>query len=314
MKKLCIVSSAFLFFVAVYAYPLQLPGGFGVPFEESMGITKYYKQILADHAAGTPCLHYQGVLKEDYFHWKTAKQLYDKHIVHNVDYSELPRIPKKIHWIWLGSSVPEAVKELQKTWFKYHPDWEFYLWTEKEIDAFGLVNKWLFDRAKNYGQKSDIARYEILYRLGGLYIDTDFECLRAFDVFHHCCDFYSGLNCGPGFEIFNGLIASRPGHPILKNCIDSLNDQNNFQGWSKDVISIMYQTGPYFFTERIKKHLLMCNDRVILFPTSYFYPWPYFEKEQKTRDQIEKWVRKETFAIHHWHNAWMKNNTGSKIK
>jgi mannosyltransferase OCH1-like enzyme len=38
-----------------------------------------------------------------------------------------------------------------------------------------------FDRASNFGEKSDIWRYEILFRLGGVYVDTDFECVRPFD-------------------------------------------------------------------------------------------------------------------------------------
>ena len=36
----------------------------------------------------------------------------------------------------------------------------------------------LFDRAETYAQKADIARYEVVHRFGGVYVDTDMECLR----------------------------------------------------------------------------------------------------------------------------------------
>ena len=42
--------------------------------------------------------------------------------------------------------------------------------------AFALEQKIL-------GEKSDIFRYEILYRFGGVYVDTDFECIKPFECF-----------------------------------------------------------------------------------------------------------------------------------
>ena len=73
---------------------------------------------------------------------------------------------------------------------------------------------------KNIGARADILRMEILYREGGLYIDTDFECLQPeiFDIFNRCYDFYSGITPldGQAYLIANGLIASIPGHPILR--------------------------------------------------------------------------------------------------
>ena len=67
---------------------------------------------------------------------------------------------------------PEKHKAFRETWMQNHPGWEFRLWTDADIEAFGLTNKRLYDETPNYGAKSDIARYEILYRIGGLYVDT----------------------------------------------------------------------------------------------------------------------------------------------
>ena len=132
-------------------------------------------------------------------YWSGVKKLYDTYAVQDLQYAVTPRIPKIIHQVWLGSPFPEKYSYFQSTWQTFHPDWEYILWTEKEIEEFGLVNQAAYDESTNYGQKSDIARYEILYRMGGLYVDTDFECFKNFDILHHCFDFYTGTGFGSLF-------------------------------------------------------------------------------------------------------------------
>jgi len=152
---------------------------------------------------------------------KTVRDLYNTHLIKSPEYSVEPRIPKIIHQIWLGNPFPEKWLWLRETWLKNHPDWQYILWTEKEIEEFGLTNQKLYDQATNYGEKSDIARYEILYRYGGLYVDTDFECIKSFDPLHHYCDFYAGTEYISRFITFNGLIGCRKHHPIMKNALKS---------------------------------------------------------------------------------------------
>lgn len=232
--------------------------------------------------------------------WKRAKYLFDKTIS---DFQEHElRIPKIIHQIWLGGSFPEKCKALQASWKKCNPDWQYYLWTEKEIDDLGLTNKNKYDAAINYGEKSDIARYEILYRFGGLYVDTDFECLQSFDLLHCLCDFYAGIAYDKKFIVFNGLIGSKPGHPILKSCIDALFSAP--PRGNNSVTDIMTRTGPYFFTSQILEHIHAYEDKIVLFPVSYFYPWPNYSLDVHSRDEIERWFKPESLAVHHWHRSW----------
>ena len=54
----------------------------------------------------------------------------------------------------------------------------------------------------------------------------------------------------------------------------------------------------------LNKHIKMCTDACVAFPVGYFYPWPNSAREQNSREQIKKWIRPETFAIHHWHVSW----------
>jgi len=131
-------------------------------------------------------------------------------------------IPKIIHHIWLGGCLPERFQAYRDTWRTFHPGWEMILWGDEDIENFGLVNKDQYDKASNYGEKSDIARYEILLRYGGLYVDTDFECLASFDPFHIVCGFFAGISNTATIEINNGLIGSVPNHPILLEIVEKL--------------------------------------------------------------------------------------------
>lgn len=263
-----------------------IPKNFGVSFEEGMQNNRLY--------TSTSALQYSA--------WNFVQKLYDSYVIDNLEYTESPCIPKIIHQIWVGPHpFPEKSKAFQQTWLKMHPNWEYKLWTNKDIEEFGLENKKLYDQASNYGQKSDIARYEILYRIGGLYIDTDFECLTPFDIFHHICDFYIGIshNVLHHFWLLNGLIGSAPGHPILKEAIDNLKNKTLNINHDK----IQEQTGPLYLTNCFLKQALN-GGRCIAFPVNYFYPWPNQERRHNKRSEILKWVRPETFAIHHWHTSW----------
>jgi mannosyltransferase OCH1-like enzyme len=235
---------------------------------------------------------------DQYDSWRVAKELYDKHIIADPNYAPTERIPKIIHHIWLGSPLPATCKKLRETWMQQHPHWQFMLWTDKEVEEFGLINQERYNASNNYGEKSDIVRYEILERFGGLYVDTDFECLQPFDALHHYCDFYAGVGCEPVLVVFNGLIASRPGHPILKECINHL---KNHPSTTSDILE---RTGPFFFTNRILGLLAHYADKIVLFPTTYFYPWPHYERFHNSREEIESWIKPETLAIHHWHVSW----------
>jgi len=227
------------------------------------------------------------------------KQLYDKHIIKHRNYAIKPRIPKIIHQIWLGSPLPDQYKKLQQTWLDKHPDWEYMLWTDKDIADFGLVNQDAYNAATNYGQKSDIARYEILYRMGGLYVDTDFACLKSFDVLHHSCDFFAGIAYGRIVSVYNGLIGTVSGHPIMRTCIERIASANLAD---ITMLGILQSTGPLFFTHCVFDQMIIPDYVNVLFPVSYFYPLP----ESQKNSAVDPWVKPESFAVHFWNMSWVK--------
>ena len=51
------------------------------------------------------------------------------------------------------------------------------LWTDEQVAGLTLFNQAAFDAAPNFGEKSDILRYELLYAFGGVYVDVDLQCV-----------------------------------------------------------------------------------------------------------------------------------------
>ena len=113
-------------------------------------------------------------------------------------------IPKVIHQIHLGGKeFSDKQLKWQKSWKDYNPDWEYILWDyQKILKNLDINHLNILNQCKNFSEKSDILRFEILYNYGGLYIDTDFECLKNIDpLFENDKDLLvyeqsSGIICG----------------------------------------------------------------------------------------------------------------------
>ena len=240
--------------------------------------------------------------------WRLLEASYAQYLAHKDVLLRTPRerIPHKIHLIWLGTPMPDFCKQMVTSWKTIHPDWEVKLWTDADVPSFKLKNQAAFDASNNWGEKSDIFRYEILLREGGLYADSaDFECLRRFDDLHATCDFFAGIAYGRNSYIYNGLIGCRPNHPIMKRCVDSIKVGAGDQSRSR----IVHETGPLLLSLCLKRHLESSrseSDISVAFPTVVFYPFP--ERLRKAYPSIKlvkrQYAYPEAFAIHYWSSSW----------
>lgn len=111
-------------------------------------------------------------------------------------------IPKVIHYCWFGGKpLPKTAQRCIDSWKKYFPGYEIKRWDETNYD----VNVTPYTRdayaAKKYAFVSDYARFDILYREGGVYFDTDVEVIRAMDDI---------IAAGP----FMGMETVAPGLPV----------------------------------------------------------------------------------------------------
>jgi len=209
------------------------------------------------------------------------------------------KIPKKLHQIWLGSELPKHYKPLIKNLRKLHPDWEYKLWTDDNID-FELINPDLFRRAKNMGQKSDILRYEILNKHGGVYLDLDHLAVRSFNSLIHL-DSFAGLVYHSSPQITNGVIGSIANSRLTKTlCKFEAGFVEN-----PNIEEVFNTTGPQYFTQIIQS-LLSEEYGIVVFPNSYFSPYPNFPRDRLLGGDGKCYIQKETICCHLWHCSWIK--------
>lgn len=208
------------------------------------------------------------------------------------------KIPKIIHQVWLGSPLPEAFKKYINTWITMHlkRGWSYKLWTDEDMKTFKLFNQKFYDETDSAGVKSDLLKWEIVYRYGGVYIDTDFKCLKPLDIFHYTYDFYTGIQPLDTqlIQLGAALFGAVPGHPILKHCIETIKDDWQLKGAPT-------KTGPIHFTKSFYAVAGKNGLFDIALPASYFYPLGCMESEMKD----EQWIAHGAYGVHVWSKSWM---------
>lgn len=95
------------------------------------------------------------------------------------------KISKVIHQIHDETNTPQLLSylsSLSDTWIQKNPLWQYKLWNLQDVKCL-ILNKFpdLLSCIMNDEILLDVARYFILYEEGGIFVDSDFECLEPFD-------------------------------------------------------------------------------------------------------------------------------------
>jgi mannosyltransferase OCH1-like enzyme len=230
--------------------------------------------------------------------WRIVEELYTKNFFEYAPNGNVS-IPKKIHQIWLGGNpFPKRYREWGETWSKFNPDWEYKLWTDKDAEQVDIPNRDAYNSIPNMGQKSDYLRYHILNQFGGVYADTDFECLKSFNTLSYA-DFIVGVGYPSKVELYIGLIGSTPNNPIMQKLISTIS-LNGGMSWK----SVFKCTGTYFFTRTFFDMVQEYQKGIVILPPAYFYPYPNhadYKPEHKY-----KYIQECSYAIHHWEVSWSR--------
>ena len=222
-------------------------------------------------------------------------------------------IPKVFHQIWFG-------KPLEKSSVRYNlmkgakecaekNGFIYMLWTNDDlkIEILPITHDYIKKSMEvgeeigqsRYAQVADLARYELLHRFGGIYMDSLFEVSDAFfDYIEKHKNFElitanedpCGLKCkgGSGHYISNGFFACVPGciclkrllHPVTLEDIDFYN------------VRINTETGPYLFRKGIKP-----RDNVHIIDTEKIYPFMVNDSEYRPA-QPNQCITKDDKLLH----------------
>ena len=203
-----------------------------------------------------------------------------------------------IHYIWLGKKKkPRVIRKCIKSWKKFFPDWEIKEWNESNLD----LNMCKFVREaydkKKYAFAADVFRFEILYKYGGLYFDTDVKVIKSFDDIIEKYDAFVGYEyrmAAPGLVLYE----ANPFDPIMKKVLDIYANENFVNG---DTLNTKV-VGEYF-SEVLEEYgfvyenkFQICNNMAV-FPNTYFFFFFGYGNPVN--------MSSETRSIHLYAASWM---------
>lgn len=205
-------------------------------------------------------------------------------------------IPKKIHYCWFGGNpLPELAQKCIASWRKYLPEYEIKEWNENTFVIHSNAYVEEAYEARKYAFVTDYVRLYALYHEGGVYMDTDVEVLKPLNELLK----YEAVS---GFEsptqIPTGLMASREGHPFIKELLADYDDIH----FKRADGTLDMTTNVTRITEHCLRYGLRQDNTLqtvngfTLLPKDYLCPI-----EQKGHRLV---LTDNTLCIHHFSGSW----------
>lgn len=178
---------------------------------------------------------------------------------------------------------------------KHNEDWEHVTHDDSNRDNFPLVGQFL-DLSPVYAYKSDLMRLEVLYRYGGIYLDTDVEIIRNLKHFSEYTYPFAAWESPD--TIGSAVIGSPPGNDqileLIIYCLGSILVE------SEDG-AINYGGHLRMFSPSAITKLWSKNRSVTLLNSESFYPYHWSQMHTRGSDFSKN---PATFGVHHWNGSW----------
>jgi mannosyltransferase OCH1-like enzyme len=133
-------------------------------------------------------------------------------------------IPKVVHYVWAGTSMPSEVRELIRRNESAYPEAQFVLWDDAAIEPIAKGDKSGFLATARASQAwawvSDFVKSWCLYEHGGFVIDCDNVIVRPLDPLRSH-GFVSGWENFRGNKMpVTAVMGSVAGHTFAKSIFD----------------------------------------------------------------------------------------------
>jgi len=222
-------------------------------------------------------------------------------------------IPKIIHQTYKNREVPVIWHKYQDKVRKLHPNWEYRLWTDQDNLAF-VKQEYpdLLDRYVGMAlpiMRADVIRYLIMDKIGGLYLDLDYEMIKPFDLTEHPLVLPYSRTVDDGADcdmVGNCIFASCPGHPFWKIVIEDI--QKNPPPATVDV-EVEASTGPIFLTRLFNG--IDADELKIHTPRRMLFHPPNPRNKTQYTAIIDSGV---SYGIHHCQGTWRTFTIKQRIR
>jgi hypothetical protein len=183
------------------------------------------------------------------------------------------------------------------SWKKYCPDYEIIEWNEDNYDiSRHSYTKEAYGKER-YGFVTDVARLDILYENGGIYLDTDVTLEKSMDDLLYQKGFigtekWGNINSGGGC----GFVKH---HPMLKKIID-YRELFHFvlEDGSLNVETCgMYETKLFLEAGFKPNNKLQNICDVTVYPSYINHPYDYMSCDTHKKES--------TISVHHFYGGWM---------
>lgn len=197
--------------------------------------------------------------------------------------------------------MPSEVAARLEAWKRLLPDYKVKVWGEAEsprhlrylVVALG---------GKYWANASNLMRLWVLYREGGIYLDTDVDLIKSFDPLLEE-DAFVGFQSSPQsgeFMVNNAVLGAVPAHPFIEDCLGLL--LSEFDGTEKAALSSPVLTTRVLLGHGLVRHgdQTLYEGRLKLLDHEAFYPYSYSEAPAKD----DSFITAKTYAVHRWHISW----------
>lgn len=209
-------------------------------------------------------------------------------------------IPKTIHYCWFGRNPkPKLAKRCMRSWKKYCPDYTIIEWNEDnyDISSAPLYVRQAYE-AKKWAFVTDYVRLDVIYKNGGIYLDTDVELLRNLDCFLSN-KVYFGLESAQYVNTGLGFGAEK-GSPILAEMMADYQD-----------IPFILPDGSYDQVTCPKRNTAILlrqgfeqkNEEQMIKEGIHIYPSEFFSPITCNDGNFIK--TQNTYSIHHYAASWV---------
>lgn len=207
-------------------------------------------------------------------------------------------IPKIIHYCWFGGNeLSGKAAECIDSWRRFCPDYEIREWNEQNYDVSGIPYIRDAYKEKKWAFVSDYVRLDVVYRYGGIYLDTDVEIIKPLDYFLEQEAFFAlekqnaYIATGLGF----GAVAGNDKIRLLREVYHRLSFYR--EDGRLNLVACPKYTMDFFvkWGFQVKDITQKCGEAII-YSSEYFCPMDY------NTGKIN--ITKNTYGIHWYEASW----------